>query len=59
MLEEIQGAHTGANLAPMVLKAIERFKFVYNLGYIVMDNAANNDTMMRELSNCKYNTLFS
>ena len=25
MLEEIQGAHTGANLAPMVLRAIKKY----------------------------------
>jgi hypothetical protein len=59
MLEEIQGSHTGANLAPMVLRAIKRFKFVHNLGYCIMDNASNNDTIMRELSNYKFNTFIS
>jgi hypothetical protein len=59
MLNEIQGAHTGTNLAPMLLRAIEKYKFVHNLGYCIMDNASNNDTMMRELSNRTYNTPLS
>ena len=60
MLDEIQGAYTSANLAPMLLRAIKKYKFVYNLGYYIMDNALNNDIIMQELSNHTYNTpLFS
>jgi hypothetical protein len=55
-LDEIIGQHTGVNLASIVFKTIEKYGFAYNLGYCIMDNAANNDTMMRELSNCTYNT---
>jgi hypothetical protein len=56
-LDEIDGSHTGANLAGIVFKTISKYLFAHNLGYCIMDNAANNDTMMRELSNRKFNAL--
>ena len=49
-LREIQGRHTGENLAPIVLDILQDYSITYKLGYIQMDNATNNDTLMAALS---------
>jgi hypothetical protein len=49
-LHEIQGRHTGENLAPIVLAILQDFNITYKLGYIQMDNATNNDTLIAALS---------
>ena len=49
-LPYIDGAHTGQNLAPYVLKVIEDFGIEQKLGWFMMDNAYNNDTLLKELS---------
>ena len=48
-LREIQGRHTGENLAPIVLDILQDYSITYKLGYIQMDNATNNDTLMAAL----------
>jgi hypothetical protein len=40
------------------LKVVDEWGFASKLGYFVMDNAGNNDTMMRSLSLGQYNSLF-
>ncbi len=49
-LQEIQGRHTGENLAPIVLDILQDYGITHKLGYIQMDNATNNDTLMAALS---------
>jgi hypothetical protein len=49
-LVEITGPHEGENLAPQVIKVVEDWGIVSKLGFFVMDNAGNNDTMMRHIS---------
>ena len=49
-LREIDGAHTGENLSPVILDVIVDYGFESNLGFFMMDNASNNDTMMNHLS---------
>ena len=49
-LQEIQGRHTGENLAPIVLTILQDYSITHKLGYIQMDNATNNDTLMAALS---------
>jgi hypothetical protein len=49
-LRVIQGRHTGENLAPIVLDILQDFGITYKLGYIQMDNATNNDTLIAALS---------
>jgi hypothetical protein len=49
-LQEIQGRHTGENLAPIVLDILQDYSITYKLGYIQIDNATNNDTLMAALS---------
>jgi hypothetical protein len=49
-LREIQGRHTGENLAPMVLDILQDYGITHKLGYVQMDNATNNDTLIAALS---------
>ena len=49
-LREIRGRHTGENVARMVLDIIQDYGITHKLGYIQMDNAANNDALMAALS---------
>ena len=53
-LREIQGRHTGENLAPIVLDILQDYGITQKLGYIQMDNATNNDTLMAALSSGMY-----
>ena len=59
-LREIQGRHTGENLAPIVLDILQDYNITSKLGYIQMDNATNNDTLIAALSSgiyIPYNTI--
>jgi hypothetical protein len=53
-LKDIDSEHDGTSLAAAVLEVIEDWGFASKLGYFVMDNAGNNDTMMRSLALGKY-----
>lgn len=48
-LPEVDGTHTGKSIANAIYSVIKDFKFQTNLGYFTMDNAANNDVIMRKL----------
>jgi hypothetical protein len=48
-LREIQGSHDGENIAPIVEEVLEEWGIISKLGYLQMDNASNNDTMIRAL----------
>jgi hypothetical protein len=52
-MREIQGPHEGENIAPIVEEVLREWGIVSKLGYMQMDNASNNDTMMRALSRSK------
>jgi hypothetical protein len=52
-LKEVEGSHTGENLSQYILQAIDDFDITSRLGYFQMDNAPNNDTMIREVSASK------
>jgi hypothetical protein len=49
-LRVIQGRHTGENLAPIVIDVLQDYGIAHKLGYIQMDNATNNDTLMAAIS---------
>jgi hypothetical protein len=57
-LKDIDSEHDGSHLAVAILKVVDEWGFASKLGYFVMDNAGNNDTMMRSLSLGQYNSLF-
>ncbi|KAF5320031.1 hypothetical protein D9758_017720 [Tetrapyrgos nigripes] len=46
---ELSGEHSGENMADAVLKTLELYGLVGKIIAIVMDNASNNDTMMKSL----------
>ena len=46
---EIKGSHTGENQAGYVMKAIVDFGITSKLGYFMLNNASNNDTLMNNL----------
>lgn len=56
-MEEIQGSHEGDNVAPIV-EGILGDGILSKLGYIQMDNASNNDTMIKALGRSKYKPSF-
>ena len=47
-LVEMEGEHSGENLAKYLQEVVADWGISSKLGYIQMDNATNNDTMMRE-----------
>lgn len=49
-LRELEGRHTGANQSQLILKVIDEFGIASKVGYFMMDNAENNETMMQSLS---------
>jgi hypothetical protein len=57
-LKDIDSEHDGSHLAAAILEVVDGWGFASKLGYFVMDNAGNNDTMMRSLSLGQYNSPF-
>jgi hypothetical protein len=45
----IHGRYTGVTLSNIVLQAIQEYGIEEKVGYFMMDNASNNDTMIEEL----------
>jgi hypothetical protein len=43
---QVKGDHSGENIAKYVMEVIQEWGIASKLGYIQMDNASNNDTMM-------------
>ena len=52
-MKEIQGSHKGENIAPIVEEVLWEWGIISKLGYMQMDNASNNDTMMHAFSRSK------
>lgn len=48
-LTDIIGEHSGENLSIAMLEAIHDWGLTSKVGYFMMDNASNNDTMMKAL----------
>jgi hypothetical protein len=45
-LREIEGAHSGENMANILWEVFADYQILTKLGYFTMDNASNNDTML-------------
>ena len=52
-LRELEGQHTSVNQAGLIFSMLEEYGILSKVGYFMMDNASNNDTMIEELSTCK------
>jgi hypothetical protein len=49
-MKVVNGRHTGENLSQYVLQVIQDYGITSRLGYLQMDNASNNDSLIRVLS---------
>ena len=49
-LKELDGKHSGPNMADCVMDIINDYGIASKVGYFMMDNADNNGTMMKALS---------
>ena len=49
-LQEVDSEHTSANQATKIMQVIEDYGIENKVGYFVMDNASNNDTLIKHLS---------
>ena len=49
-VKKIEDSHTKKNLAEIIMKLIENYGFLYKIGYFMMDNAANNNTIIDRIS---------
>jgi hypothetical protein len=49
-MKEVDGEHTGENLSKYIMEVIYEYDIAKILGYFVMDNVDNNDTLMTHLS---------
>jgi hypothetical protein len=47
------GQHTGDNQSQVIMDVVKEYKIASKVGYFIMDNAENNETMIRALSSCK------
>ena len=53
-LRNVIGEHTGANQADIIMDVLDEYGIASKLGYFVMDNATNNDTLVKKLSQRTY-----
>ena len=52
-LVDIEGEHSGENLARYLQEVVDDWGLSGKLGYIQMDNASNNDIMMQHFEDRK------
>ncbi|KAG9375775.1 hypothetical protein A1F94_013519 [Pyrenophora tritici-repentis] len=48
-LREIEGSHSGENMAKILWDVLSEYQILTKLGYFTMDNASNNDAMLLAL----------
>ena len=53
-LIELEGEHTGLNIASAILQTIDTYGFRNKLGYFVMDNATINNTLVEHVAESLY-----
>ena len=58
-LQELNGEHTGQNQAESIMEVINDYGIASKVGYFMMDNASNNDTMIEALSTRTYKQFIS
>jgi triacylglycerol esterase/lipase EstA (alpha/beta hydrolase family) len=49
-MKTVEGSHSGVNLSKYVIEVIEKWQITSKLGFMVMDNASSNDTMIKEIA---------
>ena len=58
-LRELDGKHSGPNIAGCIMQIVNDYGIASKVGYFMMDNADNNDTMMAALSPPTYHRFTS
>lgn len=54
-LRELEGAHSGEAIAEVFLHVVDLYGLRHKVGYFTLDNASNNDTMIRAVAEvCKF-----
>jgi len=48
-IKEVEGKHTGANIASCISKTLDQYQIKDKTGYYVLDNASNNDSTVDKL----------
>jgi hypothetical protein len=48
-LKRVTGAHSGHNMACLIIPVIKYYEFQDRLGYFVLDSISSNDTCVREV----------
>ena len=48
-MPELRGEHLGENMADTLLRLLNDYNIYNKIGYIIADNAINNDTMIEAL----------
>jgi hypothetical protein len=51
-LKELDGTHSGENQAGSIMEVINDYRIASKVGYFMMDNVSNNDTMIYALLTC-------
>jgi hypothetical protein len=49
-LKEIKGSHKGDNITPFIIGVLKEWGIKSNLGYFVINNTGNNNTIMQKTS---------
>lgn len=49
-LREIDGEHSGENQSTCIMEVVQEYGIASKIGYFVMDNAGNNDTLVSHFS---------
>jgi hypothetical protein len=49
-MREVEKEHSGENMSKYLINVIKEYDIEKNLGYIVMDNAPDNDTIIAAFS---------
>jgi hypothetical protein len=49
-IKEIEGNYKGKNLIPVIIEVIRNWDIAYKLGYIVINNTGNNNTIIIYIS---------
>ena len=50
VLKEVEGEHSGENLTKYVIEVIQEYKISKKVGYFIIDNTDNNNTLLAYVS---------
>jgi hypothetical protein len=57
-LRELEGVHSGENQCKVFVEVLQEYGVQHKIGFLIMDNATNNDTLMEHLENAQLDAGF-